>query len=359
VSCPCALSLATPAALAASAGALGRRNILVVRGHALEALARVTHVVFDKTGTLTTGQVRLVHVIPRAGLDRACCIDLAAALEQGSQHPIARALLNVARSSEHAHGIVASAGNGVEGVVAGRRMRLGRPDWAGAIHGQSCSSAMHPTDAAHTGVALADESGWIAWFEFCDALRPEAKSMVDALKRMGKSVSLLSGDRTDTAKAVARAIGIDDAHGDARPDEKRAFIAARQRDGAVVAMIGDGINDAPSLAQANVSLSLGSASALTQWTADVVLLGDDITRIADAFTHSRRTFRIIHQNLVWAVAYNAVAIPLAAMGWLTPVLAAVGMSVSSLLVVANALRVSRMRRDEAKTLTPDAVLASA
>jgi Cu2+-exporting ATPase len=154
---------------------------------------------------------------------------------------------------------------------------------------------------------------------------------------MGMGVSLLSGDRSETVRHVAEAVGIAKYGGDAQPEEKRAHIAALQRNGAIVAMVGDGINDAPSLAQANVSLSFGSAATLTQWTADVILLDDDLTRIADAIARARQTLRVIRQNLAWAFGYNVVAIPLAATGHLTPFAAALGMSVSSLLVVANAL----------------------
>jgi Cu2+-exporting ATPase len=343
VSCPCALSLATPAALAAAAGALGRDRILVVRATALETLARVSHVVFDKTGTLTLGRVQLVEVKPLASLGRGSCIALAAALEQGSRHPIAGALPEPGASPVEVHRIEATAGCGVEGEAGGRRVRFGRPDWVAELHGRPVPGAVGVAAPEMTPVALGDASGWLAWFEFADSLRPGAIELVAALQRMGITVSLVSGDRGRTVRAAAEATGIVEAHGDARPEDKRAFIAARQREGSVVAMVGDGINDAPSLAQADVSLSFGSAATLTQWTADIVVLGEDPARIAEAIAHARRTFRIVRQNLLWAVAYNVVAIPLAATGSLTPLAAALGMSASSLLVVANALRLLRVR----------------
>ena len=353
VSCPCALSLATPAALAAAAGALGRRRILAVRSDALETMARVTHVVLDKTGTLTTGRLQLAEVQPLHGNDRTVCVAIATALEQGSEHPIARALRS--RPPElaalAARDVVASPGNGIEGVIEGRRYRLGRPDWVAALHGLPLEAHAVASDAI--AVALGDETGGLALLSFSDTLRPGAKALVGRLQEMGIDVSLLSGDRDETVRNVAQAVGIANYRGKARPDDKRAHIAEMQRDGAIVAMVGDGVNDAPSLAQANVSLSLGSAATLTQWTADVVVLGDDLPRIAEAIARARQAFRIIRQNLVWAFGYNLVAIPLAATGHLTPLVAALGMSASSLLVVANALRLLRdaQRPAVAATLT--------
>jgi P-type Cu2+ transporter len=359
VSCPCALSLATPAALAAAIGALGRRRILVVRGDALETLARVTHVVFDKTGTLTSGCLQLTGVETLAGYERAACVDLAAALEQGSEHPIARALRAAAPAAVHVRNIVVTPGSGVEGTIAGRRHRLGRPDWVAALHGQPLPTSAGAVTTDATAVALADDAGWLAWFTFGDALRPGARSLITILQNMGIAVSLLSGDRVATVRFVAQAVGIVEYRGDARPDDKRGRIAELQRGGAIVAMIGDGINDAPSLAIANVSLSFGSAATLTQWTADVVVLGDNLPQVAEAIIRARQTFRVIRQNLAWAFVYNLVAIPLAATGHLSPLAAALGMSLSSLLVVVNALRLLRGNRaDDAPANTTAAPITT-
>jgi Cu2+-exporting ATPase len=347
VSCPCALSLATPAALAAAAGALGKAKILVVRADALETLARVTDVVLDKTGTLTVGQVKLVRTLPLAALARDDCLILAAALEQGSEHPIARALLAAAPKAEVAHEVVSVPGCGIQGVIAGARYRLGRPEWAGELHGKPLPPTSRAVAADETVVALAGEKGWLALFTLADSMRAGAPALVAALRRLGLRIVLLSGDREQTARGVAAAAGIADARGDAMPDDKLDYIAGLQRNGAIVAMVGDGINDAPSLAQADVSLSLGNAAALTQWTADIVVLGEDLEKIAAAIAVARRTFGVIRQNLAWAFAYNLIAIPLAATGQLSPLAAALGMSVSSLLVVGNALRLTRIRRGAA------------
>jgi len=239
------------------------------------------------------------------------------------------------------HDTVATPGNGIEGVVEGRRHRFGRPEWVAALHRHPLPAFADIVAPDTIVVALGDESGWLAWFKFADVVRPGAQRLVATLQTMGLAVSLLSGDRNETVRHLAEAVGIAKYRGDAQPQDKRAQIAVLQRDGAIVAMVGDGINDAPSLAQANVSLSFGSAATLTQWTADVILLGDDLPRIADAIARARRTLRVIRQNLGWAFGYNVLAIPLAATGHLTPFAAALGMSVSSLLVVANALRLLR------------------
>ena len=340
VSCPCALSLATPAALSAAVGALGRRRILVVRGRALEALTRVHHIVFDKTGTLTTGQIRLIDVVPLGRRGRDHCVALASTLEQGSAHPIARAL-PLRKSTAPAEAISSHPGSGVEGIIAGRRYRFGRPQWVAELHGTPLPDCAHNVIAAATPAALADDSGWLAWFTFGDALRPGVPTMIGELRRRGIRVSLLSGDRTATAECIARLAGIEDVHGELRPEDKQAFITELQARGSAVGMVGDGINDAASLAQADVSLSFSSAADLARWSSDIILLGDDVIRIADALDIARRTRLVIMQNIAWALVYNTVAIPLAALGMLTPLIATLGMSASSLLVVANALRLAR------------------
>jgi Cu2+-exporting ATPase len=345
VSCPCALSLATPAALAAAAGALARRHVVVARADALEVLARVTHAVFDKTGTLTTGRVTLVDVPwHRDDTAPAAAIALAAALEAQSEHPLAQAFREA--SQGHAlprvEALHVVAGHGVEGMVEGRVVRLGRPEFVTALSGAALPSGNEAPGAAATLVALGDGRGVAALFALSDALRPGAAELVAALASMGVVPMILSGDRSATVEAVAAQVGIAGARGDAAPEDKRAAVAKLQAAGAVVAMIGDGINDAPSLAQANVSLSLGSATPLAQWTADIVVLRDDLQLVAGTLAHARRTFRVVRENLGWAFVYNAIAIPAAALGYVSPLAAAAGMSISSIVVVANALRVARM-----------------
>ncbi len=340
VSCPCAMSLATPAALATAAGALGRKQILAVRADAMEMLSRVTHVVLDKTGTLTTGRVQLVGVTTLGQCSAGQCLSLAAALEQGSVHPVAAALRGASAAPCVATGVVAVTSCGAEGTVAGRRYRCGRPEWVGELHAVPRPPAAEHIEAERTAVALADENGWLAWMTFGDTLRPGARPLVNSLRSLGIKVSLVSGDRAATVQHVAQAVGIDEYHSDATPEAKHRYIRALQAQGEIVAMVGDGINDAPSLAQADVSLTLGSAATLTQWTADVVVLGNELGRVGTAIETARRAFRIIRQNLAWAVAYNAIAIPLAMTGHVSPLAASLGMSISSLIVVGNALRLA-------------------
>ena len=350
VSCPCALSLATPAALAAAAGSLARAGVVLARSNALESLARVTHVVLDKTGTLTEGCVRLATCETTGGTSRAQAIALAASLDARSEHPLARALQDAAAEAASTPAPVVgefwqTAGEGVEGSVGGVRVRVGRPEFVAALAGPMPATLRDlADDASHCGAlaALGDENGWRAMFTFADTLRPGAARLIEELRDLGIAPVMLSGDRRASVDAVARSLGLDDARGDLTPDAKRTAISQLQAKGAVVAMIGDGINDAPALAQAQVSISLGSATPLAQHTADVVILSDRVERAATALREARRTLAVIRQNLAWAAAYNAIAIPAAAFGFVTPVVAAVGMSLSSLVVVANALRLTRL-----------------
>jgi Cu2+-exporting ATPase len=342
VSCPCAMSLATPSAMTAATGALARSGIVLARPDALETLARVTHVALDKTGTLTEGQFRLVEIIPARGFSRERALSIAIALEQRSEHPIAQALRAAAVHCDAATAIDIVAGQGVEGIVDGVRWRIGRPSFVAELADRSASIVMPDTDALHTRLALGNAEGIAAHFVCADAPRRDAVALVAHLRALRITPLLLSGDRSEVAYALGRLLGIADVRGDLTPEAKCAAIAALQSQGAIVAMVGDGINDAPALAQAHVSISLASATPLAQWTADVVILRDTLIPIASAFAQGRRTLAVIRGNLAWATLYNAVAIPAAAFGFVTPLVAAIGMSTSSLAVVANALRLIRV-----------------
>jgi Cu2+-exporting ATPase len=340
VSCPCALSLATPAAMTAAAGALGRRGVLTLRADALESLARASHVVFDKTGTLTVGRPRVAAVDIEGRIDRNTCLAIAAALEAGASHPVAAAFRDFARDTMGADNVQAIPGEGVEGWIDGRRYRCGRPAWVAASH-------PGPGDVASDDailVALADDDGWLATFVLEDALRDDSAALVGTLRALGKDVTLLSGDRQSVVRRVAERAGIEWWRGELRPEAKRAFIRRLQDEGARVAMVGDGLNDAPSLAQADVSIALGDAATLTRWTADIVVLGDKVRVVGEAFAIARRTLRIVRQNLGWAVAYNVLAVPLAAAGLVSPLAASIGMAASSLVVVGNAMRLGQTPR---------------
>ncbi|MDD5296641.1 MAG: heavy metal translocating P-type ATPase [Rhodocyclaceae bacterium] len=341
VSCPCALSLATPAALTVATGVLSRRGLLATRGHAIETLARATHFVFDKTGTLTRGRLRLVRLLPMRGDDAQELLALAVALEQGSEHAIGVGLRNALAASAvlpQVSEIRAVTGQGVEGVMGGRRCRVGRPDYVSGLHDQAL-----PRDLALPGtvVALGDEAGWLAFVAMEDELRPEAAAMVAELKRDGMAVSILSGDTPAAVATVAAHLGIEDAHGGLSPQGKHDFIRALQEAGAIVAMVGDGVNDAPVLAQAQVSVAMGGGTELARTQGDFVLLSENLGHLGIGLTLARRTLAVIRQNLWWAFGYNFVAIPLAMFGFVSPWMAGIGMSASSLLVVLNALRLQK------------------
>ncbi len=337
VTCPCALSLATPAALTAATGTLAREGLLVTRGHALETLARVGAMVFDKTGTLTEGRLRLIGVRPLAAVSAARCTELAAALEQGSEHPIARALRAAVRGvSAQAHAVRTVAGRGVEGTVDGVRYRIGNAAFTG--------TEPQPADDAAVHVVLAEAGRPLAVFAFADRLRPDTVAALAALRARGIELSVLSGDRDVQVRRLARELGIERARGDLLPADKLAALEEWRRAGVVAAMVGDGVNDAPVLAGAPVSVAMGEGTGLAQANADLVLLSGRLGTLAAGVDLARRTRRVIGENLVWAVLYNAVAVPLAAAGLVTPWMAAAGMSASSLVVVLNALRLRRRPR---------------
>jgi Cu2+-exporting ATPase len=335
VSCPCALALATPAALTAALGRLTRVGLLSTRGHALETLAHATDFVFDKTGTLTTGEFSLLDMVIVRG-DREQALSIARALEQGATHPVAAALREAAGDTRlDAEALQYHPGRGVEGKISGVAWRLGAPDFIGA------TPPIDRLPAGATLIGLADAEGVAAWFALGDAPRAQAKQLIDDLKNLGVRLHLYSGDRPDNVLALARDLGIKDARGGMLPQDKLEAVKAMQQAGAIVAMTGDGVNDAPVLAQAQVSIAVDQGAEAAQAAADMVLLSTEIGRLADGVRMARKTQTIIRQNLAWSVLYNIVAIPAAALGYVTPWLAGIGMSLSSLLVVLNAMRLAK------------------
>jgi Cu2+-exporting ATPase len=342
VSCPCALSLATPAALTAATGALYGRGVLVTRGHALETIARATHFVLDKTGTLTEGRQRLAGVIPLAAITDEEALRLAAAVERASEHPLARALCAAVPGGVHAaHDVRNVPGQGIEATVDGRRLRAGRPEFVAALHGQALPGELAGIGDDVSVVALGVEHGWLALFTFADPLRATARQTVAELHAAGVQVCLLSGDRQEVVARRAAELGIRDWRGGATPSDKVDYVSALQDRGAVVVMVGDGVNDAAVLARAQASMAMGGGADIANISADVVLMGSRIESVVDTLRAARGTVRIVRQNLVWAFVYNVVAIPLAAAGFVTPLLAGAGMALSSLAVVANAMRLLR------------------
>ncbi len=345
ITCPCALSLATPAAMLASAGALARNGVLVRRLQALEELAEVDTVVFDKTGTLTRDAFVLADVRVREGASRVQVLALAAELARGSLHPVSRALVAAAEAE-------AAAGPGVplrevrELAGQGVQARLGTAEGGETTlrlgSAAFCGLPESPVDgpASH----LADDQGWLASFEFREDVRDDARAAIDALHAGDLRVRLLSGDRSQAAARVGALAGIDDTRGDCSPADKLAALQRAQQDGQRVAMVGDGLNDGPVLAGANVSFAFGRAVPLARAQSDFVVLGDRLLLVAKTQRQARRTMHIVRQNLAWAAAYNAIGVPLAMMGWVQAWLAGLGMAASSLLVVLNALRLSSRGR---------------
>lgn len=334
--CPCALSLATPTALTTATGTLHRLGLLLTRGHVLEGLNHVDTVIFDKTGTLTEGRLTLSEVRPLADLDPDACLALAAALENRSEHPIARAF---GRAPQAADAVDSIPGLGLQGSVDGRTLRIGQPDFVAA--GYAGAAPAIPGDQGQW-LLLGDTQGPLAWLVLQDRLRDDAPALLHACKQRGWKTVLLSGDSSPMVGEVARQLGIAEAHGGMTPTDKLAHLQRLQAEGRRVLMLGDGVNDAPVLAAANISVAMGSATDLAKTSADAVLLSNRLDSLVQAFAVARRSRRIIVENLAWASLYNGLILPFAAIGWVTPLWAALGMSASSLLVVLNALRLTRL-----------------
>jgi Cu2+-exporting ATPase len=337
VTCPCALSLATPTAVTAASGALTRLGLLTTRGHALETLAQTSHVLFDKTGTLTRGMLQLsdVELLAPDRADRARCLALAAAVESGSEHPVAKALCAHAPQTPRVSELNAQPGQGIEGVIDGHQYRVGSPVYVAALSGREAPELL--ANGA-TQVLLGDREGPLARFELRDELRDDADLAIRRLRELGLEVEILSGDAAAAVERVAGQLGIAHARSGMRPDDKLARVRELQAEGHCVAMIGDGVNDAPVLAGADVSIAMGQGAQLAHASADMVVLSERLTTLPEGFRKARATRKVIKQNLAWAILYNFSAVPLAAAGLVAPWMAAIGMSISSLVVVFNALR---------------------
>lgn len=339
IACPCALGLATPVAMAAALGTAARSGLLVRDAGAMARLAEVTHLVLDKTGTLTQGQPRVIAVDPSPGLDPAGLVRLAAALEQGSAHPLARGLRAAAGGMDlpAVEDFQAQPGGGVAGTVEGRALRLGNAAYLGLELG--------PAEAAGTRVGLAEGERLLGSLLLADALRPEAPRVVAALRAQGLTLHLLSGDRPEAAAALGRQLGLDSAEGGCSPEAKLDRVRRWQQGGAVVAFVGDGVNDAPALAQADAGISLPGLDAIRA-AARLNLLREGLDPLLDARRLALRTRRVVQQNLAWAFGYNLVLVPLAAANALDrfggPMLAGAAMGLSSVAVVLNAWRLRKL-----------------
>ncbi|QWL57972.1 cadmium-translocating P-type ATPase [Aeromonas jandaei] len=334
--CPCALSLATPTALTSATANLTRNGILLRRGHVLDILTKANRIVMDKTGTLTTGEIRLCATTVMGTLDADRCLSIARALEAQSEHPIARAFRLPADEVAllpQASEITPVIGHGITGLVDGVRYRIGSASWLGI---ESDDNAQHGL-----AIYLADEQQLLARFELDDTLRPDAKALIEAFKAAGLQTTILTGDSSPQADEIARTLGVDELVKGVTPDGKLAYLKAREAEGEISIMVGDGINDAPVLAGAHASFAMAGGTDLAKNSADAILLADDLSRLLDARRLALRTRKIIIENFTWSIGYNLLVLPLAACGWLPPYLAAAGMSLSSLIVVTNSMRLNR------------------
>ncbi|HSN21928.1 MAG TPA: heavy metal translocating P-type ATPase [Usitatibacter sp.] len=353
IACPCALGLATPTAIMAGTGVAARHGILIKDAEALEVAHRVRVVAFDKTGTLTEGKPRLTDVVP-LGIERDEALRLAAAIQQGSEHALARAAIDAAKAEgrelPHAADVRAVPGRGVEATVEGRRLAIASERWAAEL-GASGRETL-AAEAARLQ-SMGRTVSWLVQLQpapralgllaFGDAVKPEAAGLVARLKSLGVRSILVTGDNAGAAREAARELGIDDVRAEVLPGDKAAVVAALRGKGEAVAMVGDGINDAPALAAADVGIAMGTGTDVAMHTAGVTLMRGDPRLVADALDISRRTYAKIRQNLFWAFVYNVVGVPLAAFGLLSPVIAGAAMAFSSVSVVSNALLLRRWK----------------
>jgi P-type Cu+ transporter len=350
IACPCALGLATPTALMVGTGRGAQLGLLIRGPEVLESTRRVDTVVLDKTGTVTTGTMSLVEVAVADGVDRDEALRLVGALEHASEHPIARAIATAAAAEgplPAVEGFANREGLGVEGVVEGHALIVGRPallaDWAMHLPAELDAARRDAEARGRTAIAAGWDGRACAVFVVADTVKASSAEAVASLKRLGLRPVLLTGDNETTARAVAAEVDIDEVIAEVLPSDKADVVRRLQSEGRVVAMVGDGVNDAPALAQADLGLSIGTGTDVAIEASDLTLVSGDLRAAADAIRLSRATLRTIKQNLAWAFGYNVAAIPLAAIGLLNPVLASAAMAFSSVSVVGNALRLRRFQ----------------
>ncbi len=356
ITCPCALGMATPMAIAVASGLGARHGILIKNGVALETLSKVTHFVFDKTGTLTEGKMRVQHILTLPGTDATQMLQLAAAVERYSEHSVAMAIVREADAQQLSYKTTAvqdfraTAGEGVQALHNGRRVLLGTAQWLARNQvelRQELQQQMEAVEAQEmTCVYCAIAGEHVAILALADKLRPDAAALVDMLRAAGIAMTLLSGDRRPVAEAIARQLGGMEVIAEVLPQDKDEVIRRLQAGGAVVAMVGDGINDAPALVRADVGIALGSGTDVSLESADIVLMQNKLDKVRLATELSRRTLRTIKQNIGLSFVYNAIMVPLAMMAKVTPLVAAITMPISSLLVIGNAARIRNLFKEE-------------
>jgi Cu2+-exporting ATPase len=355
VACPCAFAIAMPAAISAATAQLARHGLLLTRIDALEALARIDCIVFDKTGTLTYGDITVQRCAALSDFDERKCRQLAATLELSSEHPLARAFAPFGNDSRVSQPRVV-AGAGIEGTIDGQTYRIGTRDFVADLRDAGGVDS-DLQDSSGTVVVLGDARRELAVFELRDTPRRSARSAVAALRSIGIATQILSGDGRAAVAALAGDCAIDTYLSRCSPEQKVAHVQSLQARGRRVAMIGDGINDAPVLAAANLSVAMGRGAALAHASADMILISDDLDGLPAAILLARRTLRIARQNLIWSAVYNFGSLPLAAFGLIPPWLAALGMSLSSIAVVLNAARLLPHARRESTAPLPQVALS--
>jgi Cu+-exporting ATPase len=350
ISCPCALGVATPAALMVGVGKGADAGILIRGAEVLEQVRSLTTVVFDKTGTLTRGEPNVTDVVALAGHDESEVLRLAAGVEAGSEHPLGQAIVRGAAhrnlTVEKVESFEAVAGHGIKGKLAGVPVLLGnrRHLLQEGIDPSSLEDTMVRLESEGKTAMLAAAGGMLLGvIAVADTLKPEAKEAIAELKAEGIEVVMLTGDNRRTAEAIARELGITRVIAEVLPSDKARIINELQQDGKAVAMVGDGVNDAPALATARVGIAIGSGSDVAKETGGIVLIRDDVRDVASAIKLSRATMRKIKQNLFWAFIYNTIGVPIAALGFLNPIIAAAAMALSSLSVIVNSALLKGMK----------------
>ena len=360
ITCPCALGLATPMAIAVASGVSARNGILIKNGAVLEILNDINHFVFDKTGTLTKGAMRVIATHTRGSVDPEALLKKIAAVEFHSQHSIAQAIYASVKEKHPAflpgdyvvEGFTTHAGKGVEAKVNDHHYLIGHADWLGGygiVLPEDWSKLAHQGQSkGQTAIWVARDGEVVALLLLADELREDARALIDRLKAQGKKVTLLSGDRRPVAEEIARQLGGMEVIAEVLPEDKHAVIAQLQQQGDRVAMVGDGINDAPALVQANVGIALGGGTDISMDSADIVLMNDELLAVDTAVRLSERTLKTIRQNIASSIAYNVIMVPLAMSATLTPLIAAITMPLSSLIVIGNAARIRTFFSDKAK-----------